>query len=481
MGFFAEGKLKKIPITAGAAQILCDAGDPLGGSWAPNDIVYFAPGSFSGVWQVSANGGTPQPFTKLDPTKGEIGHRWPRVLPGGQAVLFTSRTGPGTEEWQIQVQRVSTGERRTLGQGESAYYVPTGHLVYIQTATGSLVATPFDLSRLEVKAAGPVVVADGILSGGEGAHYTLSANGTFVYVAGRTDFDDRTLVWVDRSGKSVSLPAPVRGYETPRESPLGQQLAFMTPGPKFNVWVYNVTRGDAAKLISDGSDQFPVWTPDGKRLSYRATRAGTRNVWWRMADGSGTEERLTTGHGNHAPASWSPNGEVLLFTDGAAGVDIWSLNVVSRRTEKFLATSATESAPQFSPDGHWVAYLSNESGEDEIYVQPYPGSGRKWKISTNGGTEPMWNPNGRELFYRNGNKMMAVGVRTQPVFSPGTPVQLFTGDYVPASTTNSNYDVSRDGRRFLMVQPSAQERIAKSQIVVVLNWHEELKRLVPSK
>ena len=480
VGFFAQGKLKKIPITAGAAQILCDAGDPLGGSWAPNDIIYFAPGSFSGVWQVSANGGVPQPFTKLDPTKGEIGHRWPRVLPGSQAVLFTSRTGPGTDEWQIQVQRVSTGERRTLGQGESPYYVPTGHLVYIQTATGSLVARPFDISRLEVKAAA-VVVADGILSGGEGAHYALSGNGMLAYVAGRTDFDDRTLVWVDRSGNSVPLQAPVRAYETPRQSPLGRQLAFMTSGPKFNVWVYNVDRGDAAKLISDGSDQFPVWTPDGKRLSYRATRTGTRNVWWRMADGTGTEERLTTGQGNHAPGSWSPNGEVLLFTDGTAGVDILSLHVVSRRTEKFLLTSATEAAPQFSPNGRWVAYLSNESGQEEIYVQPYPGPGRKWQISTDGGTEPVWNPNGRELFYRNGNKMMAVSVRTQPVFSPSNPVLLFTGDYVPASTTYPNYDVSRDGRRFLMVQPSPRERSATSQIVVVLNWHDELNRLVPIK
>jgi serine/threonine protein kinase len=232
VGFFAQGKLKKIPITGGVAQILCDAGDPLGGSWAPNDIVYFAPGSFSGVWQVSATGGIPQPFTKLDPTKGEIGHRWPRVLPGGQAVLFTSRTGPGTDEWQIQVQRVSTGERRTLGQGESAHYVPTGHLVYIQTATGSLVATPFDLSRLEVSATSPVVVVDGVLSGGEGAHYTLSDNGMLVYVAGRADFDDRTLVWVDRSGKSTPLQAPVRGYETPRESPLGHPTRIHDSGTK---------------------------------------------------------------------------------------------------------------------------------------------------------------------------------------------------------------------------------------------------------
>jgi eukaryotic-like serine/threonine-protein kinase len=200
-----------------------------------------------------------------------------------------------------------------------------------------------------------------------------------------------------------------------------------------------------------------------------------------MADGSGTEERLTIGPGNHAPGSWSPNGDVLLFTDGTAGVDILSVHVADRRTEKFLATSAFEAAPQFSPDGRWVAYVSNESGQEEIYVRPYPGPGQKWPISTDGGTEPVWNPNGRELFYRNGNKMMVVSVRTEPVFSASKPVLLFTGDYTPASTSNPNYDVSRDGRRFLMVQPSAREQTATTQIIVVLNWYDELKRLVPVK
>ena len=191
-----------------------------------------APGSFSGLWQVSANGGAPQPFTKLDPQKGEIGHRWPQVLPGGQAVLFTSRTGPGSDEWQVQVQRVSSGERRMLAQGDTGYYVPTGHLVYVQTATGTLVAVPFDLTRLQVGAAAPVAVAEGILSGGEGAHYTLSGNGLLAYVAGRSDFDDRTLVWVDRQGKAEPLQAPGRPYETPRLSPDGEHVAFMTSGAK---------------------------------------------------------------------------------------------------------------------------------------------------------------------------------------------------------------------------------------------------------
>ena len=344
-----------------------------------------------------------------------------------------------------------------------------------------MVATPFDLTRLELGAAAPVAVADGILSGASGAHYSVSGTGMLAYVAGRTDFDDRTLVWVDRNGKVDRVEASGRAYETPRVSPGGQQLAFMTPGPKIGVWVHNLARGDAAKLISEGSDQFPVWTRDGKRVSYRATRAGTRNVFWRTADGSGTEEQLTTGKGTHAPGSWSPKGDVLLFTDATEGLDILSLNLVDHRTQPFLRTPDLEGAPQFSPDGRWVAYVSNESGQEEVYVRPYPGPGPKWSISTDGGTEPVWNPNGRELFYRNGNKMMVVDTVTQPVFSPSKPRLLFTGDYVPALTMNPNYDVSRDGRRFLMVQPGAREHATPNQIIVVLNWQEELKQRVPTR
>ena len=231
VGFFADGKLKKISVTGGAPQIVCDApGAGVGGSWAPNNVIYFAPGGHSGLWQVSATGGTPQAFTTFQ--NGEISHRWPQVLPGGQAVLFTSRTGPGADERQVQVQRVSSGERRMLAQGESGYYVPTGHLVYVQTTTGTLVAVPFDLTHLQVGATAPVAVAEGILVGGEGAHYTWSGNGLLAYVAGRAEFDDRTLVWVDRNGKAEPAECTRRPYEIPRISPDGLQVAVVTAGTK---------------------------------------------------------------------------------------------------------------------------------------------------------------------------------------------------------------------------------------------------------
>jgi hypothetical protein len=479
IGFFAAGKLKRIPVTGGASQIVCDAPDSYGGSWAPNDTIYFAPGSLSGLWQVSAAGGVPQPFTKLQ--GAEISHRWPQVLPDGQAVLFTSLTGPGADEHQVQVQRVSGGERRVLAHGDTGYYVPTGHLVSVQTATRTLVAVPFDPRQLRVGAGAPVAVAQGIRAGiGEGPHYTFSGTGLLAYVAGRADVD-RTLVWVDRRGRADPLNAPRRPYDTPRVSPDGEHVAFMTSGATMDVWIYDLVRGNATKLTSEGSNQYPIWTPDAKRLTYRATRAGTRNLFWRMADGSGTEERLTTGKGIHAPGSWSPDGRVLLFSDSAAGGDILALTLADHETRPFLRTRFMEGAPRFSPDGRWVAYFSDESGHEEIYVQPYPGPGGKWQISTDGGTEVVWNPNGREIFYRAGNKLMAVEVATERFFAAGKPTMLFTGDFMPSSTWFPNYDVSRDGQRFLMVAPSAHENATPTQIIVVLNWFDELKRLVPTQ
>lgn len=479
VGFFAEGKLKRISITGGAPQTVCDGGR-LGGTWAQNNVIYFS-GSGSRLWQVPAEGGIPQPFTTLH--GGEISHRWPQALPGGQAVLFTSRTGPGVDEHQVQVQRVSDGERRILvRQGESGAYIPTGHLVYVRSVTGTLVAVPFDLTRLRIGPAAPVTVAEGILVGGEGAHYTWSDNGLLAYVAGRGNYEDRTLVWVDRTGKSAPVNAPRRPYEVPRLSPDGLQVAVMIAGATQDTWVLNLARGDLTRVIGEGSNQFAVWTPDGKWLVYRATRAGTRNLFWKMADGSGNEEQLTTEGRGPVPGSWSPNGQILLFTEQTAtgSWDILSLRLPDRKTEPFMGTSFVETAPEFSPDGRWVAYGSDESGGQEIYVRAYPGQGGKSLISIGGGIEPVWNPNGRELFYRNENKLMAVDITTRPAFTAGKPKELFSGDYVTPIPWVRNFDVSRDGR-FLMVQSAAGEHRRPTQIIVVLNWQEELKQRVPVK
>jgi len=246
--------------------------------------------------------------------------------------------------------------------------------------------------------------------------------------------------------------------------------------------VSRVSNADSVTLVRslriEGSgNNDPLWTPDGKRIVFKGT--GDR-MFWQPADGSGPAEPLTSEalSPNDIPGSWSPDGQVLAFVEQAARRSLWILPLKDRKAQPFGSSTAEETAPRFSPDGHWIAYDSTESGRDEIYVRPYPGPGGKWQISTEGGTEPVWNPKGRELFYRERNKMMAVEITTQPSFSHGKPRVLFEGAYVLSPRTWADYDVSRDGQRFLMLK-GAEQAPTTTQINVVLNWFEELKRRVP--
>ena len=365
VGFFAEQKLKKVPVTGGSSLILCDASSPFGGSWGPNDTIFFAPAALSGLWQVSAMGGTPQSFTKLDREKGEISHRWPEVLPGGKAVLFTTWTGPGWDESQIEVQALGGGERRALIQGDYGYYVPTGHLVYSRRGTGTLMAVPFNLARLEVAGSAPVAVADSVSEGANGAtHYSFSGHGLLAYVPGTSRPSESRMVWVDRNGKVEPLAAPRHAYQAPRLSPDGQQVAVTAAGAKEDLWLYNLARGTFTRLTSEASSQVSTWTPDGKRVAYRATRAGLRNLFWRMADGSGAEERLTNGEGSQTPGSWSPDGQALVFTDDSPTVpDIWVFRLSDRKQQPFLKTQFNKNAPISRPMGTgWSMPRTNPAG-----------------------------------------------------------------------------------------------------------------------
>ena len=224
-----------------------------------------------------------------------------------------------------------------------------------------------------------------------------------------------------------------------------------------------------------------AWTPDGKRIAFDSNKEGPQNLFWQLADGSGGLERLTSSEYTQSADSWSKDGRLLAFYEisPTTGYDIWVLRMNDKKAQPFLRTQFNEVAPRFSPDGRWLAYVSDESGRFEVYVQPYPGPGGKWQISTEGGTEPAWNPNGRELFYLSGEKMMSVDISTRPSFSAGKPRMLFQGRYMPTPGTFPNYDVSSDGQRFLMIKPSEQES-GPTQINVALNWFEELKRRVPA-
>jgi len=482
IGFFAGQKMKKVPLSGGAPMILCDASGR-GASWGPDDTIIFSPRQVAGLLRVSAAGGAPQVLTTPDTKKGEVAYLWPEVLPGGEAVLFTIQTGSATlGDARIAVRSLKTGEQRVLLEGGShARYSPTGHLIYARAA--GLLAAPFDLARLQVKGT-PFPILEGIVTDTISglAQFSFSASGSLVYVTGGPGGPERSLVWVDRKGAARPVTATRRDYIWPRLSPDGRRLALgITEAGNTDIWIYDLARGTLPRLTFEpGMDNYPVWTPDGKRVAYASAKGGPPNIFWKPADGSGPEERLTTSTNLQAPTSWSPDGKALAFAepDPKTGFDIWVLPMEGeRRPRPFLQTPFTESSPRFSPDGRWLAYVSNESGRYQVYVQPYPGPGGKWQISTEGGVEPLWARNGRELFYRHGDQMMAVGVSTQPTFTAGSPRLLFEGPYEPTPLTLANFDVSPDGQQFLMMK--SEQESAPTQLHVVLNWFEELKRRVP--
>jgi eukaryotic-like serine/threonine-protein kinase len=475
LGFFAGGKLKKVSVNGGGATTLGDAAIPRGASWGSQGAIAFTP-SFGGpVQQMPEAGGPAKPLTQM--AKGDTSHRWPEALPDGQAVLFA--TGLTTSSMQVAVYVTGTGEQRILVPvpgSTQPRYAASGHLLYLQGST--LMAAPFD-SRRQVLTGEAVPVVENVKGNSFGAaQYSISTTGSLVYVSGGSQSDQYRLVWVSRDGKEQPLAAPPRAYGRPRISPDGRKVTVEQDG---QIWVYELARDTMTRVTFEGSNNFaPVWTPDGSRIAFQSNNDGPPSVLWQKADGSGGMEKLTGSEYTRFPKSWSADGQLLSFGEinPTTGYDIWVLDMKDRKAVPFLRTPFYE-VGVFSPDGRWMAYTSNESGSDEVYVQPYPGPGGKWQISTDGGMDVRWTANGRELTYRNGDKMMAADIATQPTFSAGKPRMLFEGPYVPPSELVSFYDASGDGQRFLMLKPTEQAQ-ATTQIVVVQNWFEELKQKVPA-
>jgi len=282
----------------------------------------------------------------------------------------------------------------------------------------------------------------------------------------------------ERKGGEQPLPARPHAYRNPRLSPDGQRVAITIDELGSQEWLLDIGRGTLTRLTFEGSYNGAIaWTPDGKRIAFGTDRAGARNLFWQLADGSGGAERLAASDHGDIASSWSPDGQTLAYEEATpgAGYDLWVYRLSDHKTQPFLQTRFNEIAPRFSPDGRWLAYASDESGRYEIYVQPYPGPGGKWQISTDGGTEPVWARNG-ELFYRNGDKMMAVETNTKSTFSADKPNLLFERHYATYNTMPA-YDVTPDGQRFLLAKTGGQ---APEEINVVLNWVEELKQKAPT-
>jgi len=364
---------------------------------------------------------------------------------------------------------LATGERRVLVNGSSsARFAADGHLVYARG--GTLYAVPFDPSRLLLSGT-PVKLVDGVAEDSDGAPaYALSTTGDLAYVPGRAGFDarsKRTLVWVDRMGAITPIPAPPALYSSPSLSPDGQRVAFHIEATRNDVWVYDFARTTTTRMTY-GRHHFPIWTPDGKHLTFGSGGSGSMNLFWGPADGSGVEERLTTSQNEQLPESWSADGRTLAFEeyDPITGWDIWTMSLDDRKPRPFLKTPFNEYRPRFSPDGRWLAYQSNESGRLEVYVRPFPGPGPKTKVSTDGGGRPTWGRDGRELFYRHTQGIMVVSVAAPP-FSAGVPRKLFPASFT-ANMSTSGYEVSPDGRRVLMIREDPTP--APRQINVILDW-----------
>jgi len=487
-GGTSKPKLMKIAVAGGPAQVLVDAVSAFvfTQDWGSDDNILFT-GNGGSLMRIPAAGGTPQTLATPDPKSNEMFLAGPQLLPGGKQVLvnIARSGGPAGRGGQLAALNLQTGEKKILIDHAVAVgrYLPTGpgpaagHIVYYTPLTGSLMAAAFDASRMEVKGS-PVPVLDGVQGYGNSPFALLgvSDSGTLAYVAG--DQGPRsayTLVWVDRKGVEQPLPAPPRAYGSPRLSPDGQRIALGISDLEREVWVYDLARGTLQNVTSGGYGYSPIWTPDGKRLIYAASN-GT-SVVWAPFDGSSPPSILTRAEkGAITPTSVSPDGKLIGYYPTSG--DLWVLPLPEgssgeTKPQAFLDSRVRKVEPAFSADGRWVAYRSDETGNREIWVVPYPGPGGQILISTDGGATPRWSHDGRELFYRNGDRMMAVDVQTSPAFRAGTPKVLFKGTYASA------YDVSPDGKRFLMIKPPATAQAPTDQVTVVVNWFEELHRRVP--
>ena len=481
VGFWADGQLKKVAISGGAPVRLCDAEGLFGARWGADDTIVFGERGV-GIMQVSADGGTPEVLIPLE-GMAEVGHG-PQVLPGEEAVLFTLGTGLNWDDAQIVVHSLETGERKVLVEGgRDARYVPTGHLVYI--LDGTLLAVPFDVDALEVMG-GPIPMAEGVMTAIRtgAAQFSVSDTGALVYMT-VSDLGDRTLVWVDRDRREEALAAEPRAYTYPRISPDGGRVALDVRDQENDIWIWDFAHERLTRLTFDpGSDTYPVWTPDGRQIAFSSDRDrdGTFNLYWKAADGTGAVERLTESENLQFPYAFTPDGRQLVFLEAdGQNTNLGVLSLDEGSSEPLVATEFNERNGELSPGGGWLAYDSNASGQYEIYVRPFPNvEDGQWMISSGGGTRPLWARDGQKLFYlAPGARLMAVGVQTEPGFVPGNAEVVFEGRY-SGGILGRTYDISPDGERFLTIKKSGSDKTSAKEFILVQNWFEELKRLVPT-
>jgi serine/threonine protein kinase len=497
LGFFADGKLKKIAVTGGSPVTLCEAQSGRGGSWSEDGTIVFSPSNTPGtsLWRVSAAGGKPEQLTTL--ADGEVTQRFPQVLRGGKAILYMSSNVTGAyEDANLIVQPLPSGPRKVVVHGGfNGRYLASGHLVYVHG--GTLFAVPFDLDRLELTGQA-VPAVDGVAAPvGGGAQFSVAGNGILAFVPGLLSTNAFPIEWMDREGKTRPLRATPTSWDNTLFSPDGRRIAWDNEDSgKIDVWVSDWPRDVVSRLTTDaGQNQKPVWTPDGARIVYTSDsdKKGL-NLYWRRADGSGEVQRLTESVNTQYPSSWHPSGRFLAFTqlNAHTNFDLMILPMDGDETSgwkpgkpyPFLASPFVETEPMFSPDGRWIAYQGNETGRNEVYVKPFPGPGGKWQISTTGGTMPTWSRSRHELLYATPSQQIMVVPymansdsfqAEQPrVWSPRTFLTRLRG---PISRS---FDLHPDGDRVaLTAAPEIPVGARQEKIVFIFNFFEELRRIAP--
>jgi Tol biopolymer transport system component len=497
VGFYANGTLQRVSIDGGAALKVCDAPSVWSATWGPDDTIVFAASATpGGLWRVSANGGTPERVTTVDAQNNELQHAYPQRLPNGD-VLFGIITNRG---WHLASVSLANKQVRALGQpgsgGAGAQFVSTGHLLYANA--GGLVAVPFDTERGVIGSPVPLLERAEVDPSGSAA-FAVSGSGTLVYIPRPTVAPLRALVRVDHTGQTSLLSETRAAYTHPRLTRDGKRLAVAIESETgSDIWVYDLERGSRTRLTNGGLNRYPVWAHDGLSVTFQSARSGSVTIYALGlnsaggdptpliqfgSDSSGLSRSVAgllpgsmptfTAANPHFPMAWSPDGLNLAFDERkpSAERDIWILPKEGAPAP-FLMTSFDEWAPAFSPDGKWLAYVSDESGRTEVYVQPYPGPGGKWPVSTGGGTEPAWSPDGDKLYFRHRDQLVSVAVTLGTEFKAGRTQPVFESRYETIDGAR-NYDVSADGKTFVVVRSEGSAE--PDRFNVVLNWFAELR------
>ncbi len=490
IGFVTPSELKKVPITGGTPIRLSKVNRSRGASWGPDDTIVIAPDRASGLFTVPAAGGELQPLTTINSENGEASHRWPQIVPGGYVIFTTLLQGSDVaDEAVIEAVSLDTGNRKVLHRGGSfGRWVPSGHLIYVRENT--IFARTFDIRKMEATGS-PAPIVQGVTSSDSsgGAQVSFSEDGTLAYVSGEIGVPVYPVKTMDRSGVVSTLWEELGTYANPKLSPDGSRLSMtVLRDGNWDVWVYDLERKVATRLtFHDGYDGDQVWSPDGQYLTFSSDRDGPENPYRKRADGSGEAERLAEIKHDFWAASWSSDGKWILGEIQAESFDLIAVPADgSGEPVEFLATEFFERFPAISPDGNWVAYMSDESGRPEIYVRPFPAAAGKWQVSDSGGSWPIWSRDGSELFYRTEDGLMSAAVGAENgSFRAGRPKPLASGGLssnqvgiAVAGSIFSDYEVMPDGRSFIILQ-GGEGLASQNNVTLVTNWFRVLRDTLP--